>query len=99
MYKQNSRILKNYLNVKIPLYKLALALIEDWKLVDRTKYSGIYDLLLNNSSRYSKQIHCFIDEDDIDMYWFILYPLLRELSPEALSDRDTKIFNNIANAL
>lgn len=99
MYKQNSRILKNYLNVKITLYKLALALIEDWKLVDRTKYSGIYDLLLNNSSRYSKQIHCFIDEDDIDMYWFILYPLLRELSPEVLSDRDTKIFNNIANAL
>lgn len=29
MYKPNSRILKNYLNVKITLYKLALALIED----------------------------------------------------------------------
>lgn len=41
MYKPNSRILKNYLNVKIALYKLALALIEDWKLVDKTKYSGI----------------------------------------------------------
>ena len=99
MYKPNSQILKNYLNIKITLYKLALTLIEDWELVDKTKYSGIYDLLLNNSSRYSKQIHCFIDMDDIDMYWFILYPLLRELSPEALSDRDTKIFNNIANAL
>lgn len=99
MYNPNSRIFKNYLNVKITLYKLASALIEDWKLVDKTKYSGIYDLLLNNSSRYSKQIHCLIDEDDIDMYWFILYPLLRELSPGALSDRDTKIFNNIANAL
>lgn len=99
MYKSNSQILKNYLNVKITLYKLASALIEDWKLVDKTKYSSIYDLLLNNSSRYSKQIHCFIDVDGIDMYWFILYPLLRELSPEALSDRDTKIFNNITNAL
>lgn len=99
MYKQNSQILKNYLHVKIALYKLALVLIEDWKLVDKTKYSGIYDLLLNNSSSYSKQIHCFIDVDDIDMYWFILYPLLRELSSEALSDRDTKIFNNVANAL
>ena len=99
MYKPNSRILKNYLNTKITLYKLASALIEDWELVDKTKYSGIYDLLLNNSSRYSKQIHCFIDVDGIDMYWFILYPLLRELSPEDLSDRDTKIFNNIANAL
>ena len=99
MYKSNSQIIKNYLNIKITLYKLASALIEDWELVDKTKYSGMYDLLLNNSSRYSKQIHCFIDVDDIDMYWFILYPLLRELSPEALSDRDTKIFNNIANAL
>ena len=99
MYKSNSQILKNYLNIKITLYKLASTLIEDWKLVDKTKYSGIYDLLLNNSSRYSKQIHCFIDVDDIDMYWFILYPLLRELSTETLSDRDTKIFNNIANAL
>lgn len=99
MYKPNSRILKNYLNVKIALYKLALALIEDWKLVDKTKYSGIYDLLLNNSFRYSKQIHYFIDEDGIDMYWFTLYPLLRELDPKALSDRDTKIFNNIANVL
>lgn len=99
MYKPNSRILKSYLNVKITLYKLALALIEDWELVDKTKYSGIYDLLLNNSSRYSKRIHCSIDEDGIDMYWFILYPLLRELNPKALSDRDTKIFNNIANVL
>lgn len=99
MYKPNSQILKNYLNTKITLYKLASALIEDWELVDKTKYSGIYDLLLNNSSRYSKQIHCFIDVDGIDMYWFILYPLLRELRPEDLSDRDTKIFNNIANAL
>lgn len=99
MHKPNSQILKNYLNTKITLYKLASALIEDWELVDKTKYSGIYDLLLNNSSRYSKQIHCFIDVDGIDMYWFILYPLLRELSPEDLSDRDTKIFNNIANAL
>ena len=26
-----------------------------------------YDLLLNNSSRYSKQIHCFIDVDDISI--------------------------------
>lgn len=99
MHKPNSQILKNYLNTKITLYKLASALIEDWELVDKTKYSGIYDLLLNNSSRYSKKIHCFIDVDGIDMYWFILYPLLRELSPEDLSDRDTKIFNNIANAL
>lgn len=99
MHKPNSQILKNYLNTKITLYKLASALVEDWELVDKTKYSGIYDLLLNNSSRYSKQIHCFIDVDDIDMYWFILYPLLRELSSKDLSDRDTKIFNNIANAL
>lgn len=37
----------------------------------------------------------FIDVDD----WFILYPLLRELSPGALSDRDIKIFNNIVNVL
>ena len=51
MHKPNSQILKNYLNTKITLYKLASALIEDWELVDKTKYSGIYDLLLNNSSR------------------------------------------------
>lgn len=31
MYKPNSQILKNYLNIKITLYKLASALIEDWE--------------------------------------------------------------------
>lgn len=99
MYNPNSQILKSYLYVKITLYKLATALIDDWELVDKTKYSCIYDLLLNNSSKYSKLVHCFIDPDNINIYWFTLYPLLKELNPEILSDRDTKIFNNIANAL
>ena len=61
MYKSNSQILKNYLNIKITLYKLASALIEDWELVDKTKYSAIYDLLLTHRSRYPKQNHRIID--------------------------------------
>lgn len=97
MYSQNSLILKNYLKVKITLYKLATILIEDWEIADKNKYSGIYDLLLNNSSRYSKQINCFIDEDDINTYWFILYPLIKELNSEVLSDRDTNLFYDIYN--
>lgn len=97
--KSNGRILRNYIYANVALYKLAKILIEDWQIADRQRFPSVYKLFSLNCSRYGTQINAFIDTLDIEYYWYILYPIIKEINPEVLSEYDEHLYNTIKNYL
>lgn len=97
--RSNGRILRNYIYANMSLHKLAKILIEDWQIADRQRFPSIYKLFSLNCSRYGAQINAFIDILDIKYYWYILYPIIKEINPEVLSEYDEYLYNNIKNSL
>lgn len=94
--RSNGRILKNYIYANISLHKLAKILIEDWQIADRQRFPSIYKLFSLNCPRYGAQINAFID---IKYYWYILYPIIKEINSEVLSEYDNYLYNEIKNSL
>ena len=97
--KSNGRILRNYIYANMSLHKLAKILIEDWQIVDRQRFPSIYKLFALNCPRYGAQINAFIDILDTKYYWYILYPIIKEINSEVLSEYDKHLYNNIKNSL
>ena len=97
--RSNGRILKNYIYAKISLHKLAKILIEDWQIADRQRFPSIYKLFSSNCPRYGVQINAFIDILDVKYYWYILYPIIKEINSEVLSEYDGHLYNEIKNSL
>ena len=97
--RSNGRILKNYICANISLHKLAKILIEDWQIADRQRFPSIYKLFSLNCPRYGAQINAFIDILDIKYYWYILYPIIKEINSEVLSEYDNYLYNEIKNSL
>lgn len=97
--RNNGRMLKNYIYAKISLHKLAKILIEDWQIADRQRFPSVYKLFSLNCSRYGAQINAFIDILDIKYYWYILYPIIKEINSEVLSEYDNYLYNEIKNSL
>lgn len=97
--KSNGRILRNYIYANMSLHKLAKILIEDWQIADRQRFPSVYKLFSLNCSRYGTQINAFIDTLDIEYYWYILYPIIKEINPEVLSEYDEHLYNTIKNYL
>ena len=52
-----------------------------------------------NCPRYGAQINAFIDILDIKYYWYILYPIIKEINSEVLSEYDNYLYNEIKNSL
>lgn len=97
--RSNGRILKNCIYANISLHKLAKILIEDWQIADRQRFPNIYKLFSLNCPRYGSQINAFIDILDIKYYWYILYPIIKEINSEVLSEYDEHLYNDIKNSL
>lgn len=97
--RNNGGILKNYVRANIALHKLAKILIEDWQIADRQRFPSVYKLFSLNCPRYGAQINAFIDILDIKYYWYILYPIIKEINSEVLSEYDEHLYNEIKNSL
>nr|DAF14441.1 MAG TPA: hypothetical protein [Crassvirales sp.] len=97
--RSNGRILKNYIYANISLHKLAKILIEDWQIVDKQRFPSVYKLFSSNCPRYGAQINAFIDILDVKYYWYILYPIIKEINSEVLSEYDGYLYNEIKNSL
>lgn len=97
--RSNDTILRNYIYANISLHKLAKILIEDWQIVDRQRFPSIYKLFSLNCPRYGAQINAFIDILDTKYYWYILYPIIKEINSEVLSEYDKHLYNEIKNSL
>ena len=97
--RSNGIILKNYIYANIYLHKLAKILIEDWQIADRQRFPSIYKLFSSNCPRYGAQINAFIDILDVKYYWYILYPIIKEINSEVLSEYDNYLYNEIKNSL
>ena len=97
--KSNGNILRNYIYSNIVLYKLANILIKDWKIADKVRFSNIYELLVFNLSEYGNRIKAFIDTKDVNYYWYLLYPIIKELNSEILTDYDINLYDKIKNSL
>ena len=95
--RSNGTILRNYIYANISLHKLAKILIEDWQ--DRQRFPSIYKLFALNCPRYGAQINAFIDILDTKYYWYILYPIIKEINSEVLSEYDGYLYNEIKNSL
>lgn len=59
-------------------------------------YAKLFSL---NCPRYGAQINAFIDILDVKYYWYILYPIIKELNSEVLSEYDEHLYNDIKNSL
>lgn len=97
--RSNDTILRNYIYANISLHKLAKILIENWQIVDRQRFPSIYKLFALNCPRYGAQINAFIDILDTKYYWYILYPTIKEINSEVLSEYDKHLYNEIKNSL
>ena len=97
--RNNGRILRNYIYANISLHKLAKILIEAWPIADRQRFPSVYKLFSLNCPRYEAQINAFIDILDIKYYWYILYPIIKEINSEVLSEYDEHLYNEIKNSL
>ena len=97
--RSNGAILRNYIYANISLHKLAKILIEDWQIVDRQRFPSIYKLFALNCPRYGAQINAFIDILDTKYYWYTLYPIIKEINSEVLSEYDKHLYNEIKNSL
>lgn len=97
--KSNGTILRNYVYSNIALYKLANILIRDWQIVDKVRFPSIYKLLVFNLPEYENQIKAFIDIKDVEYYWYLLYPIIKELNFEILTDNDINLYDKIKNSL
>ena len=97
--RSNGRILKNYIYANISLHKLAKIFIEDWQIADKQRFPSVYKLFSSNCPRYGAQINAFIDILDVKYYWYILYPIIKEINSEVLSEYDGYLYNEIKNSL
>lgn len=97
--RSDGTILRNYVYANISLHKLVKILIEDWQIVDRQRFSSVYKLFSLNCPRYGAQINAFIDILDTKYYWYVLYPIIKEINSEVLSEYDKHLYNEIKNSL